>query len=189
MDNQTQPTKKAIYKRWWFWVLAVIVLFILIGALSGGGETSQSGSTNNETKAETEKTDYKIGEPVPRGDTTITVNKVTKDWESTNQFDKPTNAGSIFVVVNVTLQNNGDKDMNLSGIYDFKLEDADGVQRSEALGGIGLNKLGSVSSLAPNGKVSADLIFEVPQTATSQMRLHYKPLLSFSSKQATIELQ
>lgn len=38
MDNQ-ESAKKKFYKRWWFWVGAVVVLFVVIG-VSGGSSTS-----------------------------------------------------------------------------------------------------------------------------------------------------
>ena len=43
MDNQESPKKK-FYKRWWFWVGAVLVLFIIIG-MSGSGSPSQTATS------------------------------------------------------------------------------------------------------------------------------------------------
>jgi hypothetical protein len=38
MDTQDVPKKKKFYKKWWVWVLAAIVLFMIIGASSGGSK-------------------------------------------------------------------------------------------------------------------------------------------------------
>jgi hypothetical protein len=46
----------------------------------------------------------------------------------------------------------------------------------------------SVTSLSPGGKISGDLIFEVPQNAISKLTLDYQPLLDFGES-AKIELQ
>ena len=72
----------------------------------------------------------------------------------------------------------------------FKLEDSRGVQRSEAIAaGIGLNKLSgqTLTSLSPGGKITGDLLFAVQRNATSELTLHYQPLLDFG-KPAKIEL-
>lgn len=72
---------------------------------------------------------------------------------------------------------------------DLKLQDTNGVLHEEGIGGIGLNKLDSVaSSLAPGGKVTGDLIFEVTSAGTSKMTLHFQPLFSFG-KPVSIKLQ
>ncbi len=77
--------------------------------------------------------------------------------------------------------------LDLSGFWDFKLQDDSGVIHDQGLGGIGLNKLSS-GSLASGGKTSGDIIFEVPQNATSRLILHYEPLFSFGQP-VQIELQ
>lgn len=134
---------------------------------------------------------FKIGDAIQRGVIGMKVNSRIIDWHSSNQFDKPRNPGDVFVVVNVTLVNHGTSDLRLSGFWDFKLEDANGVQRSEAISaGIGLKKLSgeSMTALSPEGIITGDLLFAVPEDATSHLVLHYKPLASFG-KPAKIELQ
>ena len=66
MDNQTQPTKKAIYKRWWFWVLAVVVLFGVIGAFNGDGSKTEptTQAESNATQAYTFDVPSLIGKNV-----------------------------------------------------------------------------------------------------------------------------
>ena len=101
MDNQTQPTKKAIYKRWWFWVLAVVVLFGVIGAFNGDGSKTKPATqaeSNTAQPAQTYAFDVPslIGKNVdevkavlgtPTSDTEPTqaqlANGLTKEWEKT----------------------------------------------------------------------------------------------------------
>jgi len=177
-------------------VLGIIFLIGIIGAIVGGNSVKKNTPTLNnqeqtELKNEEEQELFKIGDQVKRGDTILIVNKIEKDWRSTNQFDKPQSPDDVFIIVNVTLENQGKNDISLSGFWDFKLEDAQGVQRSEAIaGGIGLNKLSgqALTALSPGGKISGDLLFAVPKDAISSLTLHYKPLVSFGNP-AKIELQ
>lgn len=98
MDNQTQPTKKAIYKRWWFWVLAVVVLFGVIGAFNGDGNKTEptTQAESNATQAYTFDVPSLIGKNVdevkavlgtPTNDTEPTqaqlASGLTKEWEKT----------------------------------------------------------------------------------------------------------
>lgn len=178
---EEQKSKK-IYRRWYFWVLVILVLIFIVISSSD----SPKSSTNNQPSNQEEI--FKIGDQVKRGDSVITVEKVNRNWQSSNQFDKPQNSENVFTVITVSVQNNGNSDLNLSSFWDFKLEDANGVQRNEAIGGIGLNKLtSSATTLSPGGKISGDLIFEAPKDST-RLILHYKPLISFG-KPAKIELQ
>jgi hypothetical protein len=45
-----EQSQKSIYKKWWFWVGDIVVLFILIGALGGNDENN----TNQSTQAQQE---------------------------------------------------------------------------------------------------------------------------------------
>lgn len=176
-------------------ILGIIGFFILIAIIGAatGGSSKKVGTTNQpeQQKEQAQQEVFKVGDKVQRGETILTVNKVTKDWRSSNMFDKPQSPDDEYVVVNITLENQGKVDLGLTGFWDFKLEDSQGAQRSEAIAaGMGLNKLSgqSLTSLSPGGIITGDLLFAVPKTAVSKMVLHYKPLISFG-KPAKIELQ
>ena len=53
MDEQTKSTKKPFYKRWWVWVLGVIILFIIIGASGGKGQPKESIPANDKPATQT----------------------------------------------------------------------------------------------------------------------------------------
>jgi hypothetical protein len=186
MSEEIKKEKISFYKKWWFWVLAVFLLFILVG--SSGNEPKKVGSIGSVNKeVDSKKETFKIGDQIQLGSSLLTVTNIRKNWISSNQFDKPLNTQDVYVLVSVEIENKGSSDLNLSGMFDFKLEDANGLQKSDSLGGVGLNKLPS-GSLSPNGKVSGDILFEINKNALANLKLKYKPLFS-SGKEVVIELQ
>lgn len=48
------PSKKPVYKKWWFWVIVIVVVFVIAGASSGAGGTA---SSNTSTASTTEVTE------------------------------------------------------------------------------------------------------------------------------------
>lgn len=183
MNEIVSKEKKKFYKRWWFWVLAVIVIIIVLASIGDSSPTKVGsvGDTNTQQKEV-----FKVGDQIQSGDSLLTVTKVTKNWKSSNQFDTP-GPGNVYIVVTIAIENKGTSDLSLSGMWDFKLEDANGVQTSQALGGIGIKQL-PTGSLSPNGKASGDVLFEVDKNALSNLKLHYEPLFSLN-KEVIIELQ
>lgn len=176
--------KNKFYKRWWFWVLAVVVFFIIIGSSGSSSPTKVGdvGDTNSPKQIV-----FKVGDQIQSDDMLLTVTNVTKNWKSSNQFDKPSNPDDVYVVVSVVIENKGSEDLDLSGLWDFKLEDANGVQKGQSIGGIGIKKL-PTGSLSPNGKTSGDVLFEADKNALTTLKLRYKPLFSFADE-IVIELQ
>ena len=47
-----EQTKKAWYKKWWVWVIAVLVLAGIGGAMSGGGTAETQGAEQSSQKQE-----------------------------------------------------------------------------------------------------------------------------------------
>ena len=85
--------KTPIYKKWWFWVIAIFVGLIIIGTF---GETEDTSSTANEDKTEDKvandenkiqtkiKTEYTIGEVAKHNGIEMEVKSVK--WLPTNEF-------------------------------------------------------------------------------------------------------
>lgn len=183
MDQQAGSGKK-FYKRWWFWVGAVVLLFIIIGS-SGSSSPSKVGDSASATA---EQTTFKVGDQIKGGDTILTVTKVTPNWKSTNQFDKPSNSDNAYVLVTVEIQNTGKSALDLSSLFDFKLEDGNGAIRNQSIGGVGIKNLSSIGAIAPGGKASGDILFEASKDALAKLVLHYDPAFSYG-KEILIELQ
>lgn len=57
-DGKTYEVKvkKPFYKRIWFWILAIIVVFIAIGSMGGGSDSSDKSSSNSSSKASSSST-------------------------------------------------------------------------------------------------------------------------------------
>lgn len=102
--------KKPFYKRVWFWVLAIIVLFAIGGAIGGsksnGGKKVSEAKTSS--KSETKTNFYKIGDSVKVGKVTYTLTSVEKTDER-NEFEESKPANVIKVVYHV--KNDADKDL------------------------------------------------------------------------------
>ena len=75
-----EKVKKPFYKKWWVWLLAIII----VGAIATGGDSTDStnkviktnGSSENKDKTESQKeeTMAKIGDILKVGDVEFTVN-------------------------------------------------------------------------------------------------------------------
>lgn len=180
-------SKKAWYKKWWVWVLIVIVL-IGIGGAAGGDKnntaTNTSTSSPQAEKAE-DKTEFKINEVATFDDKSITVTEVQRNYDTGNQFAQP-ESGKEFVIVTVNITNNSDSTLDYN-TYEFKMQDSNGVQQSEALMALSDGKLNS-GSLAKGGKVTGKLAYEVPKDDTG-LKLLYQSFGFFDNKTITFNLQ
>lgn len=180
--------KKSVFKRWWFWVIIVIILIGIGGAAGGNkGDTATNTGSNNgsqDQKAE-EKTEFKVGETASFDNKTITVTDVQRNYDTGNQFAQP-ESGKEFVIVTVAIANNGDSNLDYN-TFEFKMQDSNGVQQSEAITALSEGKLNS-GSLAKGGKVTGKLAYEVPKDDKG-LKLLYQNFSFFDNKAITFNLQ
>lgn len=179
---------KPWYKKWWVWLIIVIVL---IGAGSAAGNkdntATNSGSTSNSpdtTKTE-EKTEFKVGETASFDNKTVTVTDVQRNYDTGNQFAQP-ESGKEFVIVTVNIINNSDKTLDYN-TFEFKMQDSNGVQQNEAFSALTEGKLNG-GSLAKGGKVTGKLAYEVPKDDAG-LKLLYQNFSFFDNKAITFNLQ
>lgn len=192
MANAKEPgEKKSIFRKWWFWVLAVLI----IGALGSGASDSttttgtdnsggQTATESSQPKQEEKKTEYKVGDVVKLNNHEIVVNSVNKNYKSGNQFEKPQNSANTFVVVDLTITNTGNSDLPANE-YGFKLEDETGTQRN----GTFLSTLdGRMEwvTLSPGGKITGKIPYEA-KAGSSVLKLHYSPG-AFGGEEVVISL-
>lgn len=127
MENETQAqkSKKKIYKRWWFWVLAIIVFFIFVGVIGSPSQPQKVGETptggqkaSNETQAE-----FKVGDQIKLGSSVVTVNKV--EFSQGNQFTKPAK-GNEWLNLNITVENTGSSQQYLTTLGQMFVRDGEG---------------------------------------------------------------
>lgn len=178
--------KKPVFKRWWFWVLVVIVL-IGIGSAAGGGNSSNptSGGNSSADKKAEEKTEFAVNEKAVFDNKSITVTEVQRNYDTGNQFSQP-ESGKEFVIVTVQITNDGDGTLDYN-TFNFKLQDSNGVQQSEAFSALSEGKLNS-GSLAAGGKVTGKLAYEVPKDDAG-LKLLYQDFSFFDNKAITFNLQ
>lgn len=100
-----EQTKKAWYKKWWVWVIAVLVLAGIGGAMSGGGTEETQGAEQSSKQTETTTPvasivydaelgsgNYTSGIDFPAGTYDIEVVSGNGNVSSDNQFDGGINA-------------------------------------------------------------------------------------------------
>ena len=94
-SGKTYVEKKPFYKKGCFWIIAVVAVAIIIGAVAGGSGGSDNGGTKVEkTTAKTKKSStktpkfYKVGDTVKVGDVVYTLKSVEKTDERNEMNDK-----------------------------------------------------------------------------------------------------
>jgi hypothetical protein len=171
--------KKPIFKRWWFWLLVIIVIIAI--ANSGGNDTNKvnDNQTKNETggkkdttkKEETKKT-FGIGEKVTIGDMQYTVNsKSVTDQVGPSVL--PEKASGKFVVIDVTVRNNGNEAVTVDASY-FKLKRGDKTYEADTAASMSANQSESgaiensffMQQLNPDSEMAGRVVFDVaPEVA------------------------
>lgn len=176
---------KPWYKKWWVWILIAIVLIALSGA-AGGNKNDTAKNTGSSTQSnKDQKTEFKVGETATFDDKSITVTDVQRNYDTGNQFAQP-ESGKEFVIVTVQITNNSSSTLDYN-TFEFKMQDSNGVQQSEAFTALTEGKLNS-GSLAKGGKVTGKLAYEVPRDDAG-LKLLYQNFSFFDNKAITFTLQ
>lgn len=169
--------------------LAIVVLASCVSGLnnlaSGPEVTPASGGGNPSTpqNSPTAPTTYAVGQPIQIGDVVMTVNS-SQEFTPDNEFEKP-NSGRIYYSVNLTLENKGSTPVSYNA-YDYKIEDADGVQTDQAFVTSVENAMSS-GSLAPGGKLNGvNVVYEVP-VEKKELKFIAEPS-PWSNKQVKVKL-
>ena len=176
--------KKPLYKRVWFWLLAIILLIILISAVSGGGNDPSVGSDAAEDVANTPAGSTFSGQQerdtVAEAWQTIALNDV--EITTTPLYDGQAVGSAAVVCSTVTIVHNGDAAVSFNGGLDWTLQDPAGVARGTIPGGTD-TLLGS-GEPAPGGAVTRDVCFDDTAGAPGQYALIYEPAFSLSGDRA-----
>lgn len=103
-------------------ILLVIGIFIVIGALAGGGDEPQKVDTAEPaaTNAPAETTGpevFTVGDTLEMDDVLVTLNDVYES--SGSQFLKPTD-GNVFVICEFTIENNSNSELAVSSMMSFE---------------------------------------------------------------------
>ncbi len=190
MKEKKIKVKKPFYKKWWVWLLAIII----IGAAATGGEdeketakkedkaveaTAKTNDKKEESKKEPKKEEksYKIGDKVKVGDMEYTITK--KDTaDQVGPSILPTKANEKFVVLEVTLKNNGNEAVTVDSSF-FKLKLGDKTYEADNTGSISANQSddGSIDnsfflqSLNPDSEMNGKVVFDVAEDVANRDNL------------------
>lgn len=176
-----EKEKKPIYKNWWLWVI-IIVIIVAIANSSNNNSTPTSSSSSIENKKESEKTQYNKGEEAILGNGAIIVTDV--QISQGTQYDKP-KSGKEFVIVNLTIENKGDKNLSYNPYY-FKMQNSQGQQESMTFTTVNNDNSLQSGELIPGGKVSGTIAFEQPKGDTGLILIYSDSI--WSSKELKIKL-
>lgn len=184
MSDNSEKVKKPIYKKWWFW----LIIIILVIAIVGSGSSNNNSSTQTSTSSSSTSTDnsskvYSVGEEATLGNGSVTVTKVEKSNGST--YDKP-KSGKEFVIVHVTIKNNGSSNLSYNPFY-FKVQNSQGQQEDITFTTVDQDTSLQSGELISGGSVSGTVVFEEPVN-DSNLTLIYQDSI-WSSKSIQIKLQ
>lgn len=200
---EKEKQKKPFYKKWWVWLIAIIIIAAIASNGGSGGSkdatskpasTADHSSNNNEKKAETKE--YKIGDLVKVGDMQYKINsKTTADQVGPSAL--PTNASGKFVVVDVTLKNNGDKAVTVDSSF-FKLKRGGKTYEADSEASMSANQKedGNIDNsffaqeVNPDSEITGKVVFDVsPEVANaSDLQLQVQTG-AFGTETALINLQ
>lgn len=163
-------------------ILVALALGVLLSLTACDTTVSSTGTNGSTDKPAAEaKTEFKIGEGIKVDDAVMTVVS-GKQFKPTNEFDTPA-SGKVYYIINVKIENGG-KDPVDYNEFNYKIQDANGVQTDAAMMGSDVpNKMNS-GSLASGGKLDSNIVFEVPKDMKG-LKLVMEPNF-FSTQQITI---
>lgn len=162
--------------------LMLVGVLMLIPACDATVSSSGTGTDGAAAPAEAAKTEFQIGEAINVDDAVMTVVS-GQQFPPPNEYMKPTD-GKVYYIVNIKIENGGTEPLDYNE-YNYKIQDANGVQTSTAFVTDIPNQMNS-GSLAPGGKLDSNIVFEVPADMAS-LKLIMEPNF-FSTQQVKIIL-
>lgn len=156
------------YKKWWFWVIIVAVVFVgILISTSGESEPTQQFISLNETAI--------------LDGSEIMVSSVTRNF--TPEYGTPAD-GKEYIEVAVNIKNKSNENISYNP-YHWRIETSNGEVYDYSWV-TGTNDLHS-GELTANGERAGTIVFEVPKD-DNNLKLHYKPN-AWSDKEIIIDLK
>ena len=178
-DEKVAKAKKPIFKKLWFWLIVVIVI---AGAVGGGNkDKTKKADTEKTAKVETkeskaeksspkksEKQVFRIGQDVTVGKVVYRVDSKEVADTVGNEYLNSTAKGK-FLVLNVTVTNNGDKAITVTDDF-FKLYKGKTEFKADTTATMYANQAANGDSAAfflqelnPESTLSGKVIFDVSE--------------------------
>lgn len=178
----SEKEKKPFYKKTWFIVL--VIIFVIAGAsgtMSGSGSVTSSNSSNTTenskeetTKKSEEETTYHIGDKVVVGDVEYVVNSIKTEKSVGTDYLKVDSKGT-FLIVNVTVKNNGDKELYVDSNL-FSLMNGEVKYESDSNAGIYANESNTffLETINPDISTTGNVVFDISDDAIKSEELQLK---------------
>lgn len=168
------PVCKRKQKNSIFLTLGIILLVLgLIGIVGGSNDkptkvesninteilSDNASSDNTSTEVSTEITTFGIGDTAEYRGVSVTLNSIEESDGS--QYNRPTD-GNVFLLVNLTIENNSDSDLAVSSLLSFSAYQ-DGYTTNVSLMALS-EKTGEQldGTIAPGKKMQGTIAYEVP---------------------------
>ncbi len=187
--------KKPIFKRWWFWIIAVVVIIGIWGSGGGDeGDVKQAGSPGVTTPTKEAEKIFAIGDSIDVGKFGITINSSTEQdkFHSDNMFIEDVTTEGKFVAVEAKIVNN-DKEARTIDTNMFKLVDSQnrefGVYSKAELMTILGDKYLFLESVNPGMSRSGVFVFEVPKDVNEYSLKMYPGILFKTGAPETVKLK
>lgn len=133
-----------VYKKWWFWVIIVVVglsvIFYIVTAVFLGSvaktalDTASTfvnevnevneGTTTEGTTTEADGKIYKVGDTVTLDGQEIVISKVERNYKPNSDYIKPGD-GKEYVKIDLQIKNTSDEQIDYSAFY-WNIEDGGG---------------------------------------------------------------
>ena len=186
-----EKVKKPFYKKWWVWLLAVIVV---IGIAVGGEEDTDLTVVENKTEvskleSKPKETVAKIGDTLKVGDVEFTVNSKETATNVGGQFGS--NSQGTFLILDVTVKNVGNEAITTDTSF-FKLKNGEKTYEADGTASMHTDMelkffLQQVNpDLSNTGKVVFDVSDEVINSTELQLQVQTG---FFGTKTGIISLQ
>ena len=180
--------RKSIFKRWWFWLI-VIIIIIIIASNCGGNKSATPNNTNTNTSNKTTTQAPKKAAPKPTTKTykigdTVNVGKMVYKVNSKSTASQvgpsalPTKASGKYIVIDVTVQNKGDKAVTIDSSF-FKLMQGKKSFDADSAASMSANQSESgniqnsffMQDLNPESKATGKIVFDVAPSIASSSNL------------------
>ena len=194
-DGKTYVQKKPIYKRVWFWILAIIHIAVIGSTVGGSGDSDTAkkvndssdtakkvSTTDTKSSSSAKQTTFKVGETAEYKGVQFKVNKV--DYTNGDgDVDSP-DSGKQYVVVNITITNNSDDKVDYNP-YDYKLDDNGNQTDFDSYVSTVDSNLNS-GTLATGATVTGNLVGEA--ATSDKLKLIYQGNMFSNAEHVVFEL-
>ena len=213
-DGKVYVEKKPFYKRVWFIVLAVIVVIGVFASMGGSDDSKEATSkstttskatttdssskatttdssskattTDSSSKASSEETVYSVGQTFTVGDVEYTVNSVSTTQTVGDEFLNETAQG-IYLLLNVTIKNNGDDALSVSNDY-FTLYKGKTKYTSDSTASLYASDNSGffLEEVNPGNALTSNVAFDIPQDVVSDPALQLQVQTGFWGTQTAM---